>query len=69
MMLVYLGLSCSSRVVGPAGVEPATYGFLLFLTAPELLHSHGRESANPYSCGLLSGARRHPWLDYDPTIG
>ncbi len=59
-------------LVGPAGFEPTTftqeqlkailYGFLL--TAPEIRHSPSGVSK---PVRLLSGARRHTCLDYDPT--
>ena len=61
-------------MVGSAGFELAAfaqewceailYGFLQ-VTAPELRHPF--RSANSLLACLPSGARRHTWLDYDPT--
>ena len=46
------------------GAKPKFTGFSM--TAPEIRHSP-RGVSKPVVC-LLSGARRHTCLDYDPTV-
>jgi hypothetical protein len=62
-------------VVGPAGFEPTTftqqsreatvYGFLYDRSRDSSFSSRSQQTR---VC-LLSGARRHTCLDYDPTVG